>query len=158
MLERFHLFSFLFLKEKSIFFLDFSKVLLTRACFSLIHKYVPCSRDFFTSIFFLILSLSSSPSLPALVLDFFNVQVLFLALYTLINEFFLFSSFAALAYFPSGSPYLAITTISLSSLFFFTLESLFSYPSLFLGQSLTVTTTIHPSLDASQLLAFCHPF
>lgn len=154
MLERFHRFSFLFPKGKSIFSLDFSKVLLTRACSSLIHKYDSLfARLSYFYFFFSIFVLSSTP-LRALVLDFFNVQVLFLALHTLINEFFFFPSFPALAYFPVRQS-LPRDYHDFSS--FFTLESLSSYPSLFLRQSRTVTT-IHPSLGASQLVAFCHPF
>lgn len=102
------------------------------------------------SIFILSLPLST----------FFNVQVLFLALHTLINEFLLFPSFPALAYFPVRP---AVSTSRLPRfspvpLLFFILESLPSYPGLFLRQSRTVTT-IHPSLDGVPTsLAFCHPF
>lgn len=120
------------------------------ACSSLIHKYdslfARLSYFYFLDSLSRLLLSSLRFAAPEL---FFNVQVLFLPSHTLINEFFLFPSFPAHRTFPA-SLYLAITTIPS--------KVPPSYPrGLFLRQSRTVTT-IHPSLDASQLLAFCPSF
>lgn len=100
-------------------------------------------------------SLSFPPALLVSVLDFFNVQVLFLTLHTLINEFFLFSSFSTLAY----SPFRRSLPRDYHDFLLFFLPS--KVPTLILvffsgnrEQSRHSTLLV----DASQLLAFCHSF
>lgn len=153
MFERFYFLSFLFLKKRvdilslSRFFKGTSNTDLL-LCNSQIWLLVRVWLFYFYFLFSIFV-LSSSP--PLLCSIFLTFKVLFLALHTLINEFFLFPSFPALAYFPIP----AVSRLPRDFHLFFTLESPSSYPSLFLRQSRTVTT-IHPSLDASQLLVFCH--
>lgn len=167
--EQFHALSFLPLKERSRFF--FVLVLLLslllffdfersprRACRSLIHKYGHSLFWRMPDVFLTSLhSLFRPNASRRLASDVFITQVLFLAIYTLINEFFLFFSFSspALAYL--------LTAVSTSRLLrpscLLPTKSPPSYPCSFShGNHEQSRQSTLLDANALQLLAFWHPF